>query len=421
MTETQSQIYNKNKNSTQGSSSNNHHTNEFKCRLLNWIKILVFGLVSEAIAREKLYKIGIYLIEILQSGIEENILLITLMQLLSLLATKYLVIISVILFYNYLDMYTTLLLAVIGGCGSIGTGFFKLIYKNPRPFFHEHWVKVYDCETGYGNPSGHSIVAVSIYLTLWKVLRKRNGFFERNKRILFGFVFCFICAILLSRLALGAHSLNQILLGSFIGYQIYSLFFHVIKIEVDLHKEIEILMKLSNFYIFVFSVSIFLITGILIFNFYPITFDLDVNKYLERIMLSCPGTPYSKTFDYEAYFMLAACSSLVGAYYGIYYDIKFNLNNSQEKWIKMNHGKYLWNRTNYLKGFVRIFILIILLSIPFSLTLIVSSRAHTNYIFLVKNLIPYFFVNFFLFAYGRHLCCRLKYGNPLLDCEHKIN
>lgn len=396
-----------------------HHKSEIKQRLFKWIKVLILGLVIEALVREKLYNLGISIIQILQSFIEDNIFLIKLMQFLSQLATKYLVIFCVFMFYNYLDMYTTLVLVTIGGCGSIGTGFFKLIYKNPRPFFQHDWVKVYDCETGYGNPSGHSIVAVSIYLTLWKVLRKRNGFFERNKKKLFGFVFFFICCILLSRLALGAHSLNQILLGSFIGYQIYCLFFYVIKIEVDLHQEIKTLMKLSNLYIFCITIFTILIIGVLIFNFFPMTFDLDVNKYLDRIMENCPGTPYSKTFDYEAYFMLAACSSLVGAYFGIYFDIRFNLNNSQEKWIEMNYGKKLWNRTNYFKGFLRIIILFILLAIPFSLTLIVSSNAHTNYIFILKNLVPYFFVNFFLFAFGRHLCCKLNCGNKLLEQEYE--
>ena len=406
-------------NSQENNLQENPHTikqaSEVKRRLLNWIKIFILGLVIEAILRDKLYKVGITFIKILQAGIEENPYLIKLLQTLSMMATKYLVIFSVIMFFNYLDMYTTLVLVLIGGCGSIGTGFFKLIYKNPRPFFHEHWVKVYDCETGYGNPSGHSIVAVSIYLTLWKVLRKRNAFFERNKRKLFGFVFFFICCILLSRLALGAHSLNQILLGSFIGYQIYLLFFYVIKIDIDMHKEIKTLMKLSNFYILVIIISIILISGILIFNFFPLVFDLDVNQYLDRIMENCPGTPYSKTFDYEAYFMLAACSSLVGGYYGIIYDIKFNLNNSQEKWIELNFGEKLWNKTDFLRGFKRLGVILVILFVPFSLTLMVSSHAHTNYIFIIKNLIPYFLLNFILFGFVRCICCWLKCGNRLLD------
>ena len=322
------------------------HNSDVKTRLFNWIKLLVVGIVIESLLREKLYQYGINFIEILQGAINDNHFLIKLLQLLSLMATKYLVITSAIMFFNYLDMYSTLILVIIGGCGTIGTGFFKLIYKNPRPFFHEHWVKVYDCETGYGNPSGHSIVAVSIYLTLWKVLRKKNPFFEKYKKSFFMLLFFFICCILLSRLALGAHSLNQILLG---------------------------------------------------------------------IMEHCPGTPYSKTFDFEAYFMLAACSSLIGAYYGIYFDIKFNLSNSHEKWIEMNHGEKQWNKTGFIKGLMRLVLLIALLSLAFCLNFIISSRAHTNYVFILKNLVPYFCVNFALFGLGRSLSCKFNCANGKLD------
>jgi len=308
-------------------------------------------------------------------------------------------------------MYTTLVFIVVSASGSIGTGFFKLIYKNPRPFFHEEWVKVYDCETGYGNPSGHSIIAVSVYLTLWKILRKKVPFAEKHKKKLFIFLFIFICSILISRLALGAHSLNQILLGSFIGYETYLLFFYVIKIDLKLHEEVKVLMKISNLKLFATIVSIILIVGILIFNLFPLKITLDVSKYLERILEQCPGTPYSKVFDYEAYFMLAACSSLIGAYYGIYYDIQYNLKNSQDKWIKMNFGFYQWNKTSFYKSIGRLLLILFVLSGPFSLTVLISSEAHTNYIFILKNLIPYFLINFMLFALCRHLSVVFKIAN----------
>jgi membrane-associated phospholipid phosphatase len=337
------------------------------------------------------------------------------MQTLSIMATKYMLIFAILLFFNYMDMYTTLILVIIVGSCSIGTGFFKLIYKNPRPFFHEDWVKVYDCETGYGNPSGHSIVAFAVYLTLWKILRKRNVFFEKNKRKLFIFLFFYMCCILMSRLALGAHSLNQILLGSFIGYQIYTLFFEVIKIDLHLHTEMNVVMNLFFFKVGAYIISSFLIFGILIFNFFPLTINLDINQYLERIIQSCPGTPYSKIFDFEAYFMLAACSSIVGAHYGIYFDVKFNLNNSIEKWIEMNHGDKLWNKTNFITSILRLFSMSIVLAISFCLNFIISSNAHTNYIFILKNLIPYFFVNFALFGFCRSISCKLGLANKKLN------
>jgi membrane-associated phospholipid phosphatase len=384
---------------------------KIKSRLFLWFIIFILGITLEIIFRETLYKTGIKFIKILQTGIQGNELLIKFYQFLSFMATKNAVIIIAILFFNYLDMYTTLILVIIAGSGSIGTGLFKLIYKNPRPFFHEDWVRVYDCETGYGNPSGHSILAVSIYLTLWKVLRKRNNFFERNKKKIFWVLFAFICLILSSRLALGAHSLNQILLGSFIGYQTYLLFFYVIKIELQLQEEIKVVMNITNFKILLFILSFILVSGIIIFNFFPLNINLDVHKYLERILKDCPGTPYSKTFDYEAYFMLAACSSLIGAYCGIIYDVKINLSNSIETWIEMNQGKNLWNSTGCLKSIKRLILTILLLIIPFSLNFIVSSHAHTNYIFIIKNFIPFMGVNFVLFGFGRHVAFLLNCTN----------
>jgi len=82
-----------------------HHKSEIKQRLFKWIKVLILGLVIEALVREKLYNLGISIIQILQSFIEDNIFLIKLMQFLSQLATKYLVIFCVFMFYNYSNLH----------------------------------------------------------------------------------------------------------------------------------------------------------------------------------------------------------------------------------------------------------------------------------------------------------------------------
>ena len=42
----------------------------------------------------------------------------------------------------------------------------KSIYQEPRPFFVTDFVPS-SCRFEYGNPSGHSFVAVTIYLTQW--------------------------------------------------------------------------------------------------------------------------------------------------------------------------------------------------------------------------------------------------------------
>lgn len=391
-------------------SENIKKTPLLKHRLGKWIRLLVLGMALEALFRENLYTLGINIIQHIQFNINENTFLITILKMLSFTGTKDFFIILIILSFNYFDMYTTLIVLQVGGCCSFGTGLFKLIYKNPRPFFHEEWVKVYDCETGYGNPSGHSIVVLSTFLTLWKILKIKCNLEPRLKRTLFIFLCLFIFSVLFSRLALGVHSLNQVLLGSFIGYQIYSLVFYVLNINLNLKEEVKSLINFKYINIMAIVQTSLLLLGIIVFNFFPLTMNLNIDKYLKRILESCPNTPYSKVFDYEAYFMLSSCSTLLGAYYGIYYDIKVNLKNSQE-WVEINKGQFLWNKTNFLRSLFRLAIMSVILFIPFSLTIIISSHANTNIIFILKNLIPYFLISFFLFAFVRKACESLKCTN----------
>jgi len=396
------------------------HTPILKNRLFSWIKLLVLGMALEAILRENLYSFGINIIEKIQYNINENYLMISLLRVLSFMATKDCLIILIFLTFNYFDMYTTLIVVEVCGCCSIGTGLFKLIYKNPRPFFHEEWVKVYDCETGYGNPSGHSIVVVSTYLTFWKIFKLKYHINPKLRKYLFALLCTFIFSVLFSRLALGVHSLNQIFLGSFIGYQIYSLIFYVLNINLDLELEIKSLINYHYLNIMAAVMTSLLLFGFVVFNFFPLSMNLDVDKYLQRILETCPGTPYSKVFDYEAYFMLSSCSILLGAYYGIYYDIKVNLKSSDE-WVQINTGKFLWNKTSVFKSFIRILVMASVLIVPFLLTVFISSHAHTNIIFILKNLVPYFVISFCLFAFVRKACDSFHCTNKLVKETKSAN
>ena len=146
-------------------------TPHIKHRLASWITIMIVGISIEAYLRENLYSLGLTIIEYSQNYLNEHHLLINLLRIFSFMASKDMCSIVIVLSFNYFDMYSSLVVCEVISCCGIGTGLFKLIYKNPRPFFHEDWVKVYDCETGYGNPSGHSITVLALYLTFWKILK----------------------------------------------------------------------------------------------------------------------------------------------------------------------------------------------------------------------------------------------------------
>lgn len=387
-----------------------------KWRLAKWFRVLIVVIILEVFFRDKLYSIGIDIIQFLQLIIDGNEIYVKFFQILSFMAGKNFIIITVFLFFNFFDMYTSVIFVFMVGIGTIAIGLLKLIYKNPRPFFHEEWVKVYDCETGYGNPSGHSIAAVSMYLTAWKIIRTKIKLTDKHKRIINVCLFVFVCLILISRLALGAHSLNQIILGSFLGYSCYTFLFHVIKVDLNLHEEIRVLTNINNIKLTSFIILALLSFGIICFNFFPLNVGIDVAEWGERILSKCPNTPYSKLFDYEAYFMLTSCFILLGAYFGIYYDVKYNLSNRHEIWIEMNFGHKQWNKSKSLSQTIQRFLFLTFLSaVPLSLHILISSKAHTNIIFFLKNLLPYFFTLFCLFAFGRHLCYKFKLTNWPLE------
>lgn len=58
--------------------------------------------------------------------------------------------------------YTALLVAFLFVM-SVG----KIAYHSPRPYMVDSDIKVFDCSTEYGNPSGHAMSASSLLLTVF--------------------------------------------------------------------------------------------------------------------------------------------------------------------------------------------------------------------------------------------------------------
>ena len=99
------------------------------------------------------------------------------------------------------------------------TDIIKLLYNDARPFWLNTILFQGKCETSYGNPSGHSLIAFYFYLSFAYYLCK-NNFMKYNKSIKIGiYITAFILSVLtaFSRLVLGVHSLDQVIYGSLFG------------------------------------------------------------------------------------------------------------------------------------------------------------------------------------------------------------
>lgn len=96
-------------------------------------------------------------------------------------------------------------------------GFLKAFYYKGRPYVINQNVKGSACDPGM--PSGHSIIAVSTYFSLFRILVEDKGYSSRTQKLGLGALFTFIVLnICFSRITLGDHSFNQLVIGSLVAW-----------------------------------------------------------------------------------------------------------------------------------------------------------------------------------------------------------
>ena len=150
----------------------------------------------------------------------------------------------------------------------------KVVYLQERPLWIEDKIETGNLHAcGYGNPSGHSLSSTCLYLSLWNFISQIIETKVENKciantlkyTILILCILIFI-TIMISRLFLGVHSLNQIIFGSFLGLGIFLLFLPILKIYKDSGKEFfkKYYLNRYNYLLFI----LFLIAFFYSFYFY---------------------------------------------------------------------------------------------------------------------------------------------------------
>ena len=100
----------------------------------------------------------------------------------------------------------------------------KQIFEESRPFWTSNQIQQLEwlCPLSFGNPSGHSFVAVVLYEP---IISDVLGSGPRKVWTVLWFLLA--VGVLISRMYLGAHSLDQIVLGGLLGlcFLIYYKFF----------------------------------------------------------------------------------------------------------------------------------------------------------------------------------------------------
>jgi len=108
------------------------------------------------------------------------------------------------------------------------TNAMKLSYHQPRPFWVSDDVQAFACSSQYGNPSGHSTIAMGTAVYLWldynswaidaSTRDTPSQFSKWYWRLIFAVLgLVYAVTIAYSRMFLGVHSFNQVFFGLSMG------------------------------------------------------------------------------------------------------------------------------------------------------------------------------------------------------------
>ena len=119
--------------------------------------------------------------------------------------------------YRANQVYWIFLLTIL----NLVMNFTKMAYREARPFWVDPTIYLDDCSLGFGNPSGHSMMAALLAVALtFSILEFVTGDFKRRVilgLLVFPLAIVYFFAMGWSRLTLGVHSLNQIVYGWLLG------------------------------------------------------------------------------------------------------------------------------------------------------------------------------------------------------------
>jgi len=234
----------------------------------------------------------------------------------------------------------------------------KICYGAPRPFWIDNSLFV-NCDGGYANPSGHSYVSTAAYLTLAAILTQFDFFRKRiYMQILLYILFLgLIIAILLSRLYLGVHTINQILYGGLLGFALYFLFVHIIRMHKMTSDMFFIIFTDKTIIIILASIQAIILAVSLLVYFLV---QNRTNIYDISLKKLCPEIPYYRKFNNDGLVGCLSFITLIGSYYGLIFLAfisKRTNSNNLDAVMNWNQARWLHKLLIFLLFFVFVFLL----------------------------------------------------------------
>ena len=218
------------------------------------LSALLLVIIMELIYKNSIFKYSLTYEQNLQNSLPK--FLIEFFKIVSICGDGAFIVLGLILIWCYFTLIKTILISV----GLIYIVYFhdllKLIHNDPRPFWQNTILFQEECETSYGNPSGHSLISFYFYLSLSYYLCQIN-YIKSNikyKLSVYGIALFISALTAFSRIVLGVHSLDQVLYGSFLGIFAFLIFAFMFKIyDMPLNHYLKFYKVKKYIYVFIIS------------------------------------------------------------------------------------------------------------------------------------------------------------------------
>lgn len=278
------------------------------------IAFIIISIVSETFYRHPLFNYSLSFIENWQNSVSSST--ITFFKAVAYLSSEYFIVIHIVWIY----FISPLTVSFAYTFGMIFTFYMfnimKIWYGAERPF----WIKPYigqTCDGGFGNPSGHSLCSVYVYLAINRMVInckyiKDYILLKIASSSLFVLI---ILLILLSRIILGVHSINQILHGALLGIAVFYVIYFII--ELDNYSVNEFKRIFTNWR-YVISITVFYVLCliIVILSFYLIP-NIIPPELMTNLELACPNLKQYRKVNNDALYGSYVIFISVGCYYGL--------------------------------------------------------------------------------------------------------
>ena len=295
--------------------------------------------------------------------------------------------------YNFFTVYDCFILVNVLSIDYIFSFLLKLIYKKPSYKYFSinntdsDDIKIYYCGYGYAFPSQESIIAVSLYLSIWKIMNKMSFKYNKKKKIIKYILLSIFISILFfynfCSLLDGYYFFSHIIFSVIFGFIVYLIFFE--SNFFNLLNGNEFMNFLNKYYLLyiIINLSLFVLFSI-IYIIERVTISKDYNY---GICTDKNGKEFNQREKYYSYIdgtfvfnilFLGNIFSIVG----IILDLKifhkdnnytYYLENFPEEYEELINEKNkesfggsihiikdtVWNNTSLLVSFLRLIIIMV--------------------------------------------------------------